>query len=272
MNWDEVRELVPLYALGALDAETARAVEASLRKASLEQQREIADLREIAALLPYALPQTPPPAHLREQLLDRLVSESQGTPIETARAEPSLEPSAPPAERKVLPFDAPRRAESKATRWLLMAAMVVLSLTSAYLFWQNTRLWSQRGRFNEEIDSLQRQLTSVFSPATKIILMTGDEAPQANARIFWDTKTQKWQVHIFDLPAPPSDKEYQLWYVTKDAPISAAVFSTDAQGRAAFDLTLPPEALKGLNATAVTLEPKGGSRLPTSKLYLKAAI
>ena len=102
--------------------------------------------------------------------------------------------------------------------------------------------------------------------------MAGDETPQSNAKVVWDTKAQQWAIYIFDLPAPPSDKDYQLWYVTKNAKISAAVFRTDEQGRTVLKLTLPPDALAGLAATAVTLEPRGGSPQPTGKFYLKASI
>ena len=102
--------------------------------------------------------------------------------------------------------------------------------------------------------------------------MIGDETPQANAKVLWDTMAQQWVIYIFDLPAPPSDKDYQLWYVTKNVKISAAVFRTDEQGRTVLKLTLPPDALAGLAATAVTLEPRGGSPQPTGKFYLKASI
>ena len=102
--------------------------------------------------------------------------------------------------------------------------------------------------------------------------MVGDETPQANAKVVWDTKAQQWAIYIFDLPAPPSDKDYQLWYVTQNEKISAAVFRTDEQGQSVLKLTLPPEALVGLAATAVTLEPRGGSPQPTGKFYLKASI
>lgn len=102
--------------------------------------------------------------------------------------------------------------------------------------------------------------------------MVGEETPQANAKVVWDTNARQWTIYIFDLPAPPSDKDYQLWYVTKDAKIGAAVFRTDEQGRTVLKLTPPPGALAGLASTAVTLEPRGGSPQPTGKFYLKASI
>src|SRR5574341_25895 len=127
MKWDEVKELAPLYALGALDAETAVAVEASLREASPDQQREIAEWREIVALLPHALTQPAPPGHLKERLLSRLAEESQDTPLETAIAESAAEQT----DNKVLIFTPTRRSETKLARWLPLAAAILLALTSA---------------------------------------------------------------------------------------------------------------------------------------------
>ncbi len=268
MNREEMKELIPLYALGALDAETAREIEASLRVASPEQQREIAEWREVVALLAESLPQPSPPLHLKDQLLGRISSGSQETPIETAIAE-----SLPAAtDAKVLPFAPARRAQSKTARWLLAAATVILSFTSAYLFWQNSKLRSERGQLAEKVNSLENQFDHLVSPATRVIEMAGAEAPQATAKVIWDKHSQQWAIYIFDLPAPPSDKDYQLWYVTNDAKISATVFRPESQGRTVLKLTLPTEALKGLAATAVTLEPKGGSAQPTGKFYLTAPI
>jgi anti-sigma-K factor RskA len=272
MNWDEVKELAPLYAIGVLDAETARAVEASLLDASPEQRRDISEWREVAALLPQALPLTSPPEGLKQRLFERIAVEAQETPIETAIAESIQEDSAQ-AEKKVLPFAPARRAGLKIPRWSLAAATILLTFTCAYLLWQNVHLKLENSKVSGELSALKREVDDIVAPSTKIFAMAGDAAPQANAKVVWDTKTHQWVIYIFDLPAPPSDKDYQLWYVTKDARISAAVFRPDAQGRSVLKLTLPAQALTGLAATAVTLEPKGGSPQPTSgQFYLKAAL
>ncbi|MGH9768332.1 MAG: anti-sigma factor [Blastocatellia bacterium] len=283
MNWDEVKELAPLYVIGALDVETERAIEVSLRDATLEQRQDIAQWCEVAALLPLALPDQTPPDELKERLLSRIANEAQQTPIEIAVGESIVEERveklAEQAEKKILPFVPARRAESKTTRWLLIAATALLAFTSAYLFGQNAKLAREReeisqenARLAREREEISQELDTWKHATTKIIAMTGVEIPQANAKVVWDTKTQRWVVYIFDLPAPPSDKQYQLWYVTKEAKISARVFSTDTQGRSVLRLELPPEALAGLAATAVTIEPKGGSPQPTGKFYLHARI
>jgi hypothetical protein len=212
-------------------------------------------------------------------LLNRIAEETQPAPVEIAAEESTLNKMTERDEKKVLPFVQPRRAESRTVRRLLIAATALLALTSTYLFTQNAKLARERDDLSHERNSLseelaawRRQVDDIVSPRTRVIAMVGDETPQANAKVIWDSKAQQWAIYIFDLPAPPSDKDYQLWYVTKNAKISAKVFSTDGQGQAVLKLTLPPNALAGLAATAVTLEPKGGSPQPTGKFYLKASI
>jgi anti-sigma-K factor RskA len=279
MKWNKVKKMAPLYVIGALDEKTAQDLEASLHSATPQKQRVIARWRDLATLLLQALPIQTPPDYLRERLLNRIAEETRQTPIEIAVEESTSKEMAERAEKKVLPFVQPRRAESRPARWLLVAAAALMAFTAGYLFKQNADLAHERDNVARERDDLskemamwRRQVDDIVSPKTRIIAMVGAETPQANAKVVWDTNAQQWAIYIFDLPAPPSDKDYQLWYVTKNAKISAAVFRTDEQGRTVLKLTLPPDALADLAATAVTLEPRGGSPQPTGKFYLKASI
>ena len=279
MKWNKLKKIAPLYVIGALDEKTAEEVESSLHSATTEQQRVIARWRDVATSLPQALPLQSPPDHVRERLLNRIAEETQQTSIEIAVEESTLEGLAGRAEEKVLSFVQPRRAESRTARWLLIAATALLAFTAGYLFKQNSDLARERDNVARESDDLskemamwRRQVDDIVSPTTRIIAMVGEETPQANAKVVWNTNARQWAIYIFDLPAPPSDKDYQLWYVTQNAKISAAIFRTDEQGRAVLKLSLPPDALADLAATAVTLEPRGGSPQPTGKFYLKASI
>jgi anti-sigma-K factor RskA len=274
MTWDEVKELAPLHVIGALDGETARDLEASLDAATPEQLRVVARWRDVATLLPQALPLQTPHDHVKERLLNRIAEEAQKTPIEIAVEESALKEADGRGEKKILPFVQvqPRPAESRTLRWLLIAATALLAFTSAYLFTQNAELARERDKLSEELAGVREQFDDIVSPRTRVIAMAGEETPQANAKVVWDTKERQWVIYIYDLPAPPSDKDYQLWYVTANAKISAAVFRTNEQGRTVLKLALPTEALAGLAFTAVTLEPRGGSPQPTGKFYLKASI
>ena len=254
MTWEEVKELAPLYVIGALDLKAAQAVENFLRNATPLQKSEFAEWTEVSSLLPAALPQPEVPSHLKDLLLSQIAaSEFPGVSSNSQ------------STAKVIPFQSKRRSTMQTPQWLLLAATIALVFTSVFLAWQNAKLSGQ-------LSNVQSQLDGVLSPYTRVISMKGVEIPQANAKVLWDTRTQTWKVLVHDLPAPPSDQDYQLWYVTKDAKINAAVFHTNKKGDFELNLSLPPEALNGLAATAVTLEPKGGSPQPTGKFYLMAAI
>ncbi|MGH9845446.1 MAG: anti-sigma factor [Blastocatellia bacterium] len=262
MTRDEAKELFPLYAVGALDADELREVEIYLRDASASEKAELTGWREVAAMLPLGLPEIAPPEHLKARLLDRIAQDA-----------PAGETTA-----KILPFTSARRPAPNAQRWLLMAASILLACTSAFLLWRNSQvagerdaLVAERNQISEELERERREKEEIYASltaASKIVPMAGKATPQANAKVVWDTKQQVWKIFIVNLPAPPSDKDYQLWYVTNKAQkISAAVFRPDPRGHTMLTLTLPREALTGLAATAVTLEPKGGSPQPTTSNF-----
>lgn len=266
MTWDEVKELGPLYAIGALDEETARALDIFLRTATPAQKIEFAEWQEIAAMLPMALPQPEVSAQIKDRLLKRIATED-GSAVSERKASTIYSSNA-----KALPFQTKQRPTTSIQRWLFMAATVALAFSSGYLAWQNNKITEQLSDSNFKLRALQRQFEAFFSPSTRVISMDGVESPKAHAKVVWNTESQTWEVHIKNLPAPPSDKDYQLWYVTADAKINAAVFRTGENGSLELKLNVPPEALNGLAATAVTLEPRGGSAQPTGKFHLLAKI
>jgi anti-sigma-K factor RskA len=260
MTQNEARELIPLHALGALDAATANAVEDYLRQAPLEEQREAAEFREVAACLPFALLSPAVPTTLKGRLLKRISEDlSEG---EIAGQVLEFKPRLRVEERRSPRF----------TQWLAVAASLVLAAVSAFLFWQNRQLRNERATVTQQLQATQRELDRMLAPSTRIITLAGKEAPQASAKLIWDTARDEWVLQIFNLPVPPAEMDYQLWYVTKDTKLSAAVFRPDAQGRHELRLSLPAEIASNLAATAVTLEPKGGSPQPTGKFYLLAEI
>jgi anti-sigma-K factor RskA len=275
MTRDEAKEQFALYAVGAVDEIEARAVEDYLRAAPADDLREAAAWSEVAAAIPLALPEAAPSLSLRSRLLDRIAMEAGAMPVQ-----PVAEQTA-----KILPFKQPIRQTAPGTqRWLLMAASLLLACASAILWWRNTQiagerdsLVAQRNQIASELErerSEKQDLYASLKASSKIVPMDGKETPQANAKVVWDTKQQVLKIFILDLPSPPSDKDYQLWYVTKkQQKISAQVFRPESSGRMVLTLTLPREALAGgLAATAVTLEPRGGSPQPTGKFYLLGQI
>ena len=263
MTQEDPRELNALYAIGALDPISAREVEDHLRTAPEEERQEVLELAETAALLPFALPRPALPEGLKERLMSRVSAE------ELVASQPA----------RVVPFAAAQRPKAN-WRWLALAAAIALAALSGILFVQNGRLKRERDDMarqaqgeRDQLARAQESLNGFLSPATRVIKMVGDAAPQASAKLVWDTGTQQWVIYFYDLPGLAPDKDYQLWYITTaQEKLSATLFQPGAGGKGELKIKVPAEIAPKLAATAVTLEPKGGSPQPTGKIYLKAAI
>ncbi len=77
-------------------------------------------------------------------------------------------------------------------------------------------------------------------------------------------------VQLQGLAQLPPGKQYQAWMIAPGgAPKPEPVFSPDSNGRGSVDM--PESAVKGATV-AITIEPAGGSRAPTSKPFVAATI
>lgn len=273
MDEGKFTEWAALHAIQALDGEELRTFEQYLQTASVEEQRELRELMDVTAMMPLALPQPNVPAHLKSRLMARVKEDLEAEELR-------------PAPAKVLEFT-PRRERFRFLdlfSWqpILTAATLLLAITSGLLLWQNRNVSRERDQLAQQVAELaqlnvtsQKQLDDLVTQTTKFVSLAGKEVPNANAKVFWDTTRNEWVVYIFNLPAAPPDKDYQLWYIVKDKtapPVSAKVFGTDAKGRTELRIHVPPNVAPNLAATAITLERKGGSDKPTSGLYLAGQI
>jgi anti-sigma-K factor RskA len=77
----------------------------------------------------------------------------------------------------------------------------------------------------------------------------------------------KLYVAMHDLPAPPPGKVYQAWTLAKGAKDMAPSVTFVPDSRGVAILSLPVDA-RLTNAVAVSVEPEGGSKAPTSKPVL----
>jgi hypothetical protein len=187
----------------------------------------------------------------------------------------------PVTKATVIPLSPVRKTSIDWSHWGLLAASLVLAFTSWMLWRENRRLEAEAGSAREQVAALNQQINqersdfeSVVARATRMVLLTGQKvSPKSSARIFWDTEHQNWAMSISDLPPTKMDQEYQLWYITKDQrKISAKVFKPDESGRSNLKIDLPREIATKLVATAITLEPRGGSEQPTGEIYLLASL
>lgn len=293
MKWDEVKELAPLYALGALDKDSIRQIENFLRTATSEQRREVMSWQEVSSVLPDSLPSIPAPAHIRSILIDRIKKEPHLASLNDANhlqdidaelrysESPDLNVANNSSTTNVLKFEQKREAQIErrfSFNWMLAAASILMMLSTGYLYVANIRLKSEIQKTSGELAEANLQLGNIYSKYTKVVALAANktdvpEYREANAKLVWNQDRNQWQIYIFNLPEAPQNKSYQLWYVTNDTQISAAVFDTDRSGRGVVRLDLPKEIIPQIKMTAVTIEPKGGSKKPTlDQMVLSAKI
>jgi anti-sigma-K factor RskA len=243
------QDLAAAYALGALSAEEARRFEAYLA-GSPEAQREVAEYREVAALLALAGPEPAPSPDLRERVLAR------------GRA-----PSTRPASGQRRP----------ARPWLALAAglVAVVGLGFGYAQLRTVRdlqrELAQIGRRLERTSDLLRAreatLNAIFEPGVQMFQLTASGDPEPLLQLFWDRQRHRAVIHGFRLDSVPEGRAYQLWFIKDGAPVPSVTFRPEPTGHVLVErIEVPAEG--EVTAAALTVEPESGSPQPTSPIRL----
>ncbi|WP_170254639.1 anti-sigma factor [Phaeodactylibacter luteus] len=122
------------------------------------------------------------------------------------------------------------------------------------------RLQSSCDSTAAEVERLQEENSFLSNPDTRTIYMEGtDLSPTAIAAVFYNVANSRSYLNIGSLPEPPTDKQYQLWAIVDGQPVDMGVFEVQAGLDGVQEVPFVPNA----QAFAVTLEPRGGSQVPT---------
>jgi anti-sigma-K factor RskA len=265
MNADRFAELAPLAALGALDGGERGAFEAHAGGCAACRGEHLA-FAGVAARLPLALATVPPPPGLRARVL-------------AAASAPAREGAARQAGR--LPL------------WLAAAACAVLAVSSVVFREQRDAARDQALATERRIEALEAELRAaeavrasleqrlaeagrfrelVGHPESRLASLAGlPAAPQARARVVFNTGSREAVLLVAGLPPAPEGKAYEVWVIGRGAPAPAGVFHVDEQGAAVVRLPTVEETAR-VRTFAVTLEPAGGVRAPTGPMVLAGAV
>jgi anti-sigma-K factor RskA len=265
MDHDQAQDSTGLYALGALPADERALFEAHVSTCD-ECRRDVRAFREVVNVLPLALPQIDPPPALRGRVL-------------AAAGGDRRHAVAAPATRV-----RPGRSFVWGG-WQSAAAMLVVVIgLGAYTVTLRQRLTglelALRGAV-ARLDRSERQLASatrdaeraqvrlavLTAPDMKQVELAGQApAPRATGRAFLSASSGL----VFaasQLPPLPAGRTYQLWFLTRRAPVSAGLLNPDPNGRVTAAFDVPPGASTP-TGLAVSIEPAGGVPAPTGALYL----
>lgn len=248
------------YVLGQLNDEERTEVKILALKYP-EIQAEIVAIE--ATLEQYALKQAKTaPSHLKEKIAAGLkFNEPQAIPITYGY------------KKKVIPL-----------YWLL-AASVALLISIAYNVVLNSQLDDVKnemgtlevdkqyfaGQYETQktaYDEAKKHLAIVAQNGNKTVILKGlENAPNAIASIYWNQSSKEVYLNISEIPSPPEGKQYQLWAIVNGKPVDAGIFDLAANTNTAVLQKMKPIA--DAQAFAITLEKKGGTRVPTlNAMYL----
>lgn len=246
---ETLQDLAPAYTLGALSPEEARRFEALLA-GSPEAQREVAEYRDVTALLALGGPEAAPSPDLRERVLSRV-----GAPS-IRRAAAPRRPSAP---------------------WGALAAGLVAAVGLGFGYvqlWQVRDLRAELGRTvqrlaetSERLTAREATLNAIFEPGVQMFQLTASGDPDPGIQLFWDRERHRAIVHGFRLKPVPEGRAYQLWFIKDGAPVPSVTFKPEPTGHVSVE-QIPVPADGEVSAAAVTVEPESGSTQPTTPILL----
>jgi len=225
---DEITELLPAYALDAVDDDERAAIDAYL-DAHPDERATVNDLQVTASMLAHT--GGPPP----EGVWERLESIIATTPPPTRIVPPTvLTPRSTPASD---PASSDRR-----WRWLAAAAVIVALVFGG--------LWLvERGDGGGAADTTAAlAATAATEPGARHVTLT-DEGGNSLATAVVTTGGAGYLTS--ELPPAPAGHTYQLWGITRTGTISLGVLGRDP-GTVAFQAAGPTTSL------AITTEVAGG--------------
>ena len=249
---DAPLDLAAAYALGALSPDEAQRFEAFLAT-SAEAQREVAEYREVAALLALGGEEAAPGEALRERVLTRI---GEG-------------------KRQALPAGAPGR---RGAPWLALAASLLLAVgLGAGLVSARSRLaaveteLAARDRMlaqtRQQLTEREATLNAILEPGVQLFQLTASGDPEPGIQLFWNREQHRAIVHGYRLKAVPAGQAYQLWFIKDGKPVPSVTFKPKADGDASVG-QIPVPSDGTVSAAAITVEPEAGSAQPTSPIVM----
>lgn len=119
---------------------------------------------------------------------------------------------------------------------------------------ENNILSQINNQFESRISFYKDTLTN------KVELLGTDSHPNLTLNLFWNKTSNQVVAHGNSLPTLNKEKEYQLWAIVNNVPVSLGKLDFTEETIAFIEQM---DNTKKVNAFAVTIEPKGGSESPT---------
>ena len=234
MDHETLRENLPAYALGVLDAEETGALKAHLATCDT-CPRELAEYQAAATPL-LSVQARAPRSGLRRDLVARIRPRS--------------------------------RAASAPRRWsfgpaLTAAALAAVLLLSGVSFMQTRALNAKLAELSAELAAGQTALGLVASPGTHTV---SSEDQVATGSLMMNASTKAAVLVLTGLPELQAGQTYQIWLVAPDGSrVSGGLFEPAPGDTVTVASVGHAESIYDYNGVGVTVEPECGSEWPTGQ-------
>ena len=232
---ERFEELKEAYALGALSAEERREFEEHLPRYP-EHQAEVDELLAVAGLLALSPAEQEPSPELRRRLMQTVHAEAR-------------DPE--PARRSFLAGLRDLLGHRTLVAGAAVAALIGL------LSW-NVLLQSEIRGLQSRPDIVRTQ-PETAEPRV-LALQAAESAETASGELIM-LEHRRGVLVIKDMPSIQEDQVCQIWVIEGDKPKPSGLFQPDEEEPVAASMTRTPG--KG-DIVAITVEPAGGSKTPTS--------
>jgi anti-sigma-K factor RskA len=252
---ERLEELFPMYALGALSEDERARVDAYVA-ADPNARTRLEEALHSAGVIGFEAQPVAPSPQVKHTLMARVNADAQSR-------------FAPVSKRAR--WNWPRFAwPALAVASLL--AVIILGAWVASLNAQLARLQQETARLQQELLTQQEVLAQLSAPEVSASAIAGTAAqPQAHGQMLADPSQQQAVLVVSDLAPLPPDRTYQFWLIRQNVPVSAGLFTVDAQGHAILAVQ-SAEAIGSFDAIGVSIEPAGGSQQPTGDIVMLGSL
>ena len=222
------------YAMNALDDVARRRADRHVEQCA-QCRAEVAEWLEATSVLGESVQPVAPPASLRDSVLAAAAQTAQDDKHDAPAPGPEASGFQPPPSRR------------HPGRWLLAAAAAVVLIgggvtVAAHPWTQGPAPVSAVARVTNAPDA--QSTRKPVDGGTLVMVYSG--------------RQQKAVATLRDVPAAAGGKVYQAWLITPSGMVDAGLLSPGKP-------TVLKGSIAGATGAAVTVEPAGGSKQPTSK-------